>query len=128
MTRVVAWVVEGTWPACIDAVGALAPDPAEITLVHAGAGEAVAVAGSALTGLLGRRPHPELVVEGRVEHAVLEAARDADLLVVSRDDARPGPHGMAGPTRFVVDHAPCPLLLVTPREGEHHPPWPRPHG
>jgi nucleotide-binding universal stress UspA family protein len=156
MTRVVAWMVEGTWPACVDAIAALAPDPAEVTLVHAGAGEAVAVAGSALSGLLGRRPQPELVVElgereraaaealldaaaarlgrpaqklvleGRIEHAVLEAARGADLLVVSRDDSRPGPHGLAGPTRFVVDHAPCPLLVVTPREGEHAPPRPRP--
>jgi nucleotide-binding universal stress UspA family protein len=44
---------------------------------------------------------------------VIEVARGADVLVVARDgsaDAGPKSLGRAG--RFIVDHAPCPVLLV----------------
>jgi nucleotide-binding universal stress UspA family protein len=57
-----------------------------------------------------------LVRRGRVEHEVVDAARDAGLLVLARDGdrSRPGPHSLGPPARFVVDHAPCPVLLVWP--------------
>ncbi|MCO5972466.1 universal stress protein [Actinoallomurus soli] len=53
---------------------------------------------------------------GRVEHEVVRAAEDADLLICARDGARDrlGPRSLAPPTRFVVDHAPCRVLLVWP--------------
>ena len=53
---------------------------------------------------------------GRAEQAVVGAANGADLLVVARDgdDSRLGPHSLGPATRFVVDHAPCPVLLVWP--------------
>ena len=54
---------------------------------------------------------------GRLERKVVAAAADADLLVCGRDgDLRhPGPRSLSPATRFVVDHALCPVLLVWPR-------------
>jgi hypothetical protein len=54
---------------------------------------------------------------GRLEREVLDAAEGFDVLLCARDgelDPR-GPHSLAPPTRFVVDHAPCAVLLVWPR-------------
>ena len=53
---------------------------------------------------------------GRVEPEVVAAAEDCDLLVLARDGdhERLGPHSLAPPARFVVDHAPCRVLLVWP--------------
>ncbi len=53
---------------------------------------------------------------GRPEREVVAAAAGADLLIVARDGERdrPGPRSLAPPTRFVVDHAPCAVLLVWP--------------
>jgi nucleotide-binding universal stress UspA family protein len=53
---------------------------------------------------------------GPVEREVVAAAANADLLVAARDGdhTRLGPHSLAPPTRFVVDHAACPMLLVWP--------------
>ncbi|MEA2254817.1 MAG: hypothetical protein QOG35_862 [Solirubrobacteraceae bacterium] len=53
---------------------------------------------------------------GRVEREVVDAARDMDLLVLARDGdhARLGPRSLGPHARFVVDHAPCPVLLVWP--------------
>ncbi len=56
---------------------------------------------------------------GRVEHEVLAATEAMDLLVLARDGdrAHPGPHNLGPATRFVVDHAPCAVLLVWPDSG-----------
>lgn len=58
------------------------------------------------------------VRRGRVERLVVEAAQGADLVVVARDGdrSRLGPASLGPATRFVVDHAPCPVLLVWPDE------------
>jgi len=83
---------------------------------------------------------------GRVEREVVAAAEGAALLVVARDGdpARLGPHSLRPHARFVVDHAPCPVLLVwphdppavadippppqhPPHEHPHHPPSDAPH-
>ncbi len=52
-----------------------------------------------------------------MEHEVVRAAEGADLLICARDgdQHRLGPHSLGHTTRFVVDHAPCPVLLVWPR-------------
>jgi nucleotide-binding universal stress UspA family protein len=142
---VVVWVAEGTWPACVDAARAWAPDHAEVVLLHVTGGE-VAAAQGAVAGLLGRgRPrHPERDVDalsaaavaelldraaerlgrpattarrtGRVEREVVDAADRADLLICARDGdrSRLGPRSLGPATRFVVDHVPCPVLLVWP--------------
>jgi nucleotide-binding universal stress UspA family protein len=51
---------------------------------------------------------------GRVGHEVAAAADGMDLLVLARDGdhARLGPKSLGPAARFVVDHAPCRVLLV----------------
>jgi nucleotide-binding universal stress UspA family protein len=51
---------------------------------------------------------------GRVEREVVAAAEGMDVLVLARDGdhTRLGPHSLGPPARFVVDHAPCRVLLV----------------
>lgn len=62
------------------------------------------------------RPAGRAKLHGRVEREVVAAAEGADLLICARDGdrSRLGPHSLAPPTRFVVDHAPCQVLLVWP--------------
>jgi hypothetical protein len=49
-----------------------------------------------------------------VEREVVAACAGADLLVLARDgaDDRLGPKSLGKHARFVVDHAPCQVLLV----------------
>ncbi|MFH9347775.1 universal stress protein [Kitasatospora sp. NPDC017646] len=68
---------------------------------------------------------------GRTEREVVSAAEGAALLVLARDGDRTrlGPHSLGPATRFVVDHAPCPVLLVWPQPApgtETLPPPPSP--
>jgi nucleotide-binding universal stress UspA family protein len=53
---------------------------------------------------------------GRVEHEVVAAADGMDILVLARDGDRErlGPRSLGPKTRFVVDHAPCRVLLIWP--------------
>ncbi|MEV7597064.1 universal stress protein [Kitasatospora sp. NPDC089797] len=62
------------------------------------------------------RPCTRLERTGRAEHEVVAAADGAELLVLARDGdrTRRGPHSLGPAARFVVDHAPCPVLLVWP--------------
>lgn len=66
------------------------------------------------------RPAEVVSRSGRVEREVVAAADDpdvpADLLVLARDGdrSRLGPRSLGPATRFVVDHSPCPVLLVWP--------------
>ena len=137
--KILVWVAEGTWPACIDAVRALAGD---VTLVHV-VDVATAAALSGPVGLLGRSGSPDQaefllaraeeelldaaaarlgryaareVRRGRPEREIVAACADADLLVLARDGdrSRLGPRSLGHHTRFVVDHAPCQILLVWP--------------
>jgi nucleotide-binding universal stress UspA family protein len=159
---VIAWIVEGTWPACVDAVRAHASDGAGITLLHVTAPEVPGAARGAYAGLLGRarpdrdpgtrleqlaaasagqllaaaaarlgRPCTQVERSGRAEREVVAAAEGADLLVVARDGdrARLGPRSLGPASRFVVDHAPCAVLLVWPEPAPSVatiPPPPRP--
>ncbi|QCX81448.1 Universal stress protein family protein [Streptomyces sp. YIM 121038] len=144
---VIAWIAEGTWPTCVDAVRAHAPAPADVVLLHVTGAEAPGAAHGAYAGLLGRaRPDrdPGTAVEhlaaasaerlltaaadrlgrpctrvervGRAEREVVAAAEGADLLVLARDGdrSRLGPRSLGPASRFIVDHAPCPVLLVWP--------------
>jgi nucleotide-binding universal stress UspA family protein len=131
VTRALVWVTPTGWEACIDAARAL---DAEVTLLQ------VIDEGPEPSGMLGRHRHhrhhhapvaadDELLdaaadrlgrtaerrsPPGHPEHAVVEAAAGFDLLIVSRTNLKPGPHSLGHATRFVVDHAPCALLLVWP--------------
>jgi nucleotide-binding universal stress UspA family protein len=62
------------------------------------------------------RPCDRIAGHGRPEHEVVTAAADADLLIVARDgdQSRLGPKSLGKEVRFVVDHAPCPVLLIWP--------------
>jgi nucleotide-binding universal stress UspA family protein len=55
-------------------------------------------------------------IQGDTERAVVAASAHADLLIVARDGdrSRLGPKSLGRATRFVVDHAACPVLLVWP--------------
>lgn len=169
---VVVWIVEGTWPACVDAARRHAPEDAEIVLLHVTGHDVADVAHGAFAGLLGRghprghrpaegwgsdpgirvehlaaasaetlldaaadrlgRPCTRVERTGRVEREVVAATDGAELLVLARDGDRTrlGPHSLAPSSRFVVDHAPCPLLLVWPEPAPDlttmPPPPPRP--
>jgi nucleotide-binding universal stress UspA family protein len=84
------------------------------------------------------RPADVVSRRGRVEREVVSAAEDADLLVLARDGdhTRLGPPSLGPAARFVVDHAPCRVLLIwadappdldtiPPHPGhKHHPPTP----
>jgi nucleotide-binding universal stress UspA family protein len=54
--------------------------------------------------------------QGRPEREVVTAAAGADLLIVARDgdQTRLGPKSLGRETRFIVDHAPCQVLLIWP--------------
>jgi nucleotide-binding universal stress UspA family protein len=79
-------------------------------------------ASSLLAAAAARVGHPDAEVlsrRGRVEREVIHAVADGvDVLVVARDGdhARLGPKSLGHATRFVVDHAPCAVLLVWPDE------------
>jgi len=146
---VIAWIMEGTWQACVDAAREHAPAQAEIILLHVTSPEAAGAAHGAYAGLLGRghperdpgrqveeqqaasaadllaaaagrlgRPCTPVQRTGRPEREVIAAAAGAGLLVLARDGdrSRLGPHSLGRAGRFVVDHAPCPVLLVWPGE------------
>jgi nucleotide-binding universal stress UspA family protein len=62
------------------------------------------------------RPCERVEIQDHTERAVVAASARADLLVVARDGdrSRLGPKSLGQATRFVVDHAACPVLLVWP--------------
>ncbi len=78
------------------------------------------------------RPCRRRSLTGRPERAVTAAADELDLLVIARDGdlSRLGPRSLGPDTRFVVDHAPCRVLLVWPGPAPalgSIPPPPPPH-
>ena len=75
------------------------------------------------------RPCERLDVQGRAERAVVAASAQADLLIAARDGdrSRLGPRSLGKTTRFVVDHAPCPVLLVWPESAPDVATIPRRH-
>jgi nucleotide-binding universal stress UspA family protein len=69
----------------------------------------------AAAGRLGR-PCERIARTGRVEREVVAASEGADLLIMARDGdrSRLGPKSLGKDSRFALDHAPCPVLLVWP--------------
>jgi nucleotide-binding universal stress UspA family protein len=144
--RVLAWITEAGWEACVDAVKQL---PAgDVTLLH--------VAAHDLPGPRG--PRHERVMErmnalaeqasqalledaeerlglaadkrsetGEAHTIVMDAANAADILVLARESRHPGPHSIGHDSRFVVDHAPCTVIVVWPAGApDSAPPKPKP--
>lgn len=79
------------------------------------------------------RPCQWVERRGVPEREVVTAAAGAGLLVMARDGdrSRLGPKSLGKASRFVVDHAPCPVLLVWPGTAPAvetiPPPPPHPH-
>ncbi|MES9525999.1 universal stress protein [Streptomyces capoamus] len=116
--RVIVWLVEGTWPACVDAVRAHAPDDAEVVLLHVSGPDVPAVAHGAFAGLLGRG-HREADPGDRLEalggtSAVSLLAAAAERL--GRPCAREERSGRV--EREVVAAAEGAGLLVLARDGD----------
>jgi nucleotide-binding universal stress UspA family protein len=87
------------------------PGPRVADLAAASAGDLLDAAARRLG-----RPCDRLERHGRPEREVVSAADGAGLLILARDGdrSRLGPRSLGKATRFVVDHAPCPVLLVWP--------------
>jgi nucleotide-binding universal stress UspA family protein len=116
------------------------PDPGELA-DNVSAKAAQEILAEASQRLSSQSAHE--IRRGRVEREVVAAAEDADLLIVARDGdrSRLGPKSLGHAARFVVDHAPCPVLLVWPGVAPdietiptpphpphgHHPPPPHEH-
>jgi nucleotide-binding universal stress UspA family protein len=153
---VLVWITEDTWAASVDAARTLAPAGQPVALLHVLDSAAVAAARGAFGGLLGRagpdpmarleamaessvtelldaaedrlgRPAERIRLHGRPEHQVTGAARGATLLVVARQGTEAGPKSLGKAARFVVDHAPCPVLLIWPGPVPDDPPGPPHH-
>jgi nucleotide-binding universal stress UspA family protein len=62
------------------------------------------------------RPATLQARRGRVEREVVAAAERIDILILARDGDRDrlGPRSLGAATRFVIDHAPCQVLLIWP--------------
>ena len=79
-------------------------------------------ASSLLAAAADRLGHPNvemISLRGRVEREVVRVVADGvDVLVVARDGdrSRLGPRSLGHATRFIVDHAPCTVMLVWPDE------------
>ena len=59
------------------------------------------------------RPAELHALRGHPERELLKASGGADLLVLARNrEPRLGPKSLSHEARFVVDHAPCAVLLV----------------
>ena len=107
------------------------PGPRLAELATAAGQELLAAAADRLA-----RPCTPIERRGRVEREVVAAADGAGLLILARDGDRRrlGPKSLGRADRFVVDHAPCPVLLVwpegAPAMGTIPPPPPHPprHG
>jgi len=143
---VVVWITEGTWQAAVDAARELpgaeftlvhvidvntvqAVAGARAGLLGrglsydvAGAAEKVLIDGQSelLAAARERLGRPARLVarQGRTEREVIAACAEAGLLVLARDGdhTRLGPHSIGHHARFVIDHAPCRVLLVWPDE------------
>jgi nucleotide-binding universal stress UspA family protein len=144
--RVVVWVTEGTWQAAVDAARDLpGADLTLLHVIDVNTVQAIAGARAGLLGrghsydaagaaeqalteaqhalLAGAqerlgRPARLLARQGRIEREVIAACEDTGLLVLARDGdhTRLGPHSIGHHSRFVIDHAPCRVLLVWPDE------------
>jgi nucleotide-binding universal stress UspA family protein len=62
------------------------------------------------------RPATLQARRGRVEREVVSAAEGVDIIILARDGDRQrlGPRSLGPATRFVIDHAPCRVLLIWP--------------
>ena len=111
-------ITEAAGAAAAGLLGRILPSHPPGRRIEEVAGEEASSLLAVAAARLGREGAELIHRQGRVEREVVRAAEDADLLVVARDGdrSRLGPHSLGPATRFVVDHAPCAVLLVWPDE------------
>jgi hypothetical protein len=131
--KLLAWITEGGWEACVDAAAAF--DAGEVTLLYVEnvdlpgprghryervAARMRALADEAANALLedaqerlGREAR-RVIMRGQAEELVMGAAAAHDALVVSRDGRHLGPHSIGHSQRWVIDHAPCTVVMAWP--------------
>jgi nucleotide-binding universal stress UspA family protein len=156
--RALVWISENTWEACVDQARALLPERTETTLLHVAAADIEEVMAGARLARLGRHPPPPseplsalsaaearallaaaharlgqpataVARRGRVKREVVAACAGSDILVIARDgESRVGSKSLGPRTRYVVDHAPCAVLLVWAHEPFGGDPVPSPPG
>ncbi|MDA0180815.1 hypothetical protein OJ997_10965 [Solirubrobacter phytolaccae] len=145
--NVLAWITEGGWEAAIDAVAQL--HATEVTLVHVdtvdlpGRGHRHhevmermhALAGEAALALLEDAEErlgyatTKRAETGVAETIVYALAQEHDVLVVARDGRHIGPHSIGHDQRWVIDHAPCTVIVAWPEgapDPRDEPPKPKP--
>ncbi|MFI5773870.1 universal stress protein [Streptomyces sp. NPDC051658] len=115
---VIVWIVEGTWPACVDAARTHAPADADLVLLHVTGHEVPGAAHGAYAGLLGRA-RPDRDPGTAVEH--LAAASAEQLLAraaerLGRPCTRQERSGRV--EREVVAAAEGADLLILARDGD----------
>jgi nucleotide-binding universal stress UspA family protein len=132
--KVLGWITEGGWEACVDAIKAL--QATEVTLLHVATVEMPGPRGRRYDDVLSRmrdlageaaqalledaqerlgREAQLVAASGVAETVVFDAAAGADVLVVARDGRRLGPHSIGHEQRWVIDHAPCTVVLAWPQ-------------
>ena len=146
--KVLAWITEGGGEACVDAAAAL--DASELTLLYVTSVDLPGPRGrrheevvARMQGLAEEAAHALLedaeerlgrqarrvVADGEPETVVFDAASACDVLVVVRDGRHLGPHSIGHSQRWVIDHAPCTVVLAWPAsapDGGDPPPKPKP--
>src|SRR5262249_54824557 len=89
---------------------------------HARPGRYEEIAGAAAADLLeaaetrlrtSARVHA-IAASGRPEDIVTSACEGTNVLVLAHNNHQPKPHSLEHATQFVVDHAPCTVLLTWP--------------
>ncbi|MFY4719673.1 universal stress protein [Streptomyces sp. LaBMicrA B280] len=116
--RVIVWLVEGTWPACVDAVREHAPESAEVVLLHVSGPDVPGVAHGAFAGLLGRG-HPERDPGVLLEELGGTSAAELLAAAAERLDRPAGCEERTGRVeREVVAAAEGADLLVLARDGD----------
>ncbi|HMS37122.1 MAG TPA: universal stress protein [Arachnia sp.] len=138
--KVAVWLDVATWPAVVeeargrpggDEIALLAvDDPGEVPSLVGGlmgrgrrqGPDASGLIRDQAAALLERaaealgRPCEKKLLSGRTERVVTEAVNDADMLILARDGdrSRLGPRSLGAHARFVIDHAPCSVVVIWP--------------
>ncbi|MEU5976871.1 universal stress protein [Streptomyces sp. NPDC047315] len=128
MSVVLVWIVEGTWPACVDAARAPARAAERTVLLHVTDAQTAGAARGAYAGLLGRTPPPGHRPPGPAEEVEELASESSRRLLAAAQERLGVPCTLVSrtgrPEREVVAAADRADLLVCARDGDRARPGP----
>ncbi|MEU9605559.1 universal stress protein [Streptomyces sp. NPDC048057] len=128
MSVVLVWIVEGTWPACVDAARAPAGAAERTVLLHVTDAQTAEAARGAYAGLLGRTPPPGHRPPGPAEEVAELALASSRRLLTAAQERLGMPCTLVSrtgrPEREVVAAAEEADLLVCARDGGRDRPGP----